>query len=58
MSSILLGLVYLAVVLAIFWSVYAERLPEYRERGPFAIRGRPSAPAAEESSKGKSPRSQ
>lgn len=39
MSSILLGLVYLAVVLVIFWSVYAERLPQFRERGPFTIRG-------------------
>jgi len=44
MSSILLGLTYLAVVLAIFWSVYAERLPSYRERGPFSIRRPPGAP--------------
>ena len=46
MSSILLGLVYLAVVLVIFWSVYAERIPSYRDRGPFILRRVPGAPEA------------
>ena len=44
MSSILLGLVYLAVVLVIFWSVYAERIPSYRDRGPFILRRVPGTP--------------
>ena len=48
MNSILLGLVYLAVVLVIFWSVYAERLPAYRDRGPFTIRRAGPAPEANE----------
>lgn len=48
MTSILLGLTYLAVVLVIFWSVYAERLPSYRDRGPFAIRRVGSPPGADE----------
>ena len=47
MSSVLLGLVYLAVVLVIWWSVYAERIPSYRERGPFIIRRPPGAPELE-----------
>lgn len=48
MNSILLGLVYLAVVLVIFWSVYAERLPTYRDRGPFTIRRAGPAPGSAE----------
>ena len=48
MTSILLGLVYLAVVFVIFWCVYAERLPTYRDRGPFAIRRAAPSPGADE----------
>ena len=48
MSSILLGLVYLAVVLVIFWCVHAERIPSYRDRGPFILRRVPGAPEAGE----------
>ena len=50
MTSVLLGAVYLAVVLVIFWSVYAERLPSARDRGPFGIRSTPSPPAVKQHS--------
>ena len=48
MTSILLASVYLAVVLVIFWSVYAERLPSYRDRGPFTIRRSSASPVPDQ----------